>query len=377
MFAAATRYRQRWIVVAEGNVGRYGGELRRRQIFRQLAARTDARVLDQGRSPRVLREAARGQLGWLPGPLLYRLPRFGPRPKLAASERLRQRMLETADEICDPVVVAIYDHAVAQSRALGVRVRSEVLAEFAERQHRNIETFRWLVVPTRSFAELAELPMDRVIVGGNGTDTARVRPGPWPALPTVGMVSGAAPGRGIELLIDAVRLARTELPDLTLRLWLVETSDESAAYLRELRSSCREPWVVFGRATYDDLGDALSTATMLAIPHPPNPYMDVALPVKLFDTMAAGRPLVVTPRAETRSIVEGLRVGQAAAGDTSADLAGAMLNMLRDEPELHAMGERARTAAVERYDWRIVGDAIADAVLAREDGSGPSPPSDA
>lgn len=359
-----------WVVIREGQHRRWGGELRRRHIFARLAERTGARIVESGWYPTLLRRAVRGPIvGSLPGPLIYRLPSRGLKPRFAASEKLRDRLLDAAISVTDPAVVAIYDDPVAQARALGVRQDEAWLAELAARQRRNVATFRWHVVPTASFAELAGLDADRVIVGGNGTDVERIRVGPWPEQPAVGIVSGAAPGRGLELLVDAVALARTTVPDLVLRMWLVPTSEASEDYLRDLRASVEgRPWVEIGTAPYEQLGEILGTASVLCIPHPPNEYMDVALPVKLFDSLAAGRPLVVTPRTETAAVVSGMGVGVVSAGDRPEDLATAIVDLLSDEGSLHALGAHARQVAEQSFDWRLVGDRIASAVLARESG---------
>jgi glycosyltransferase involved in cell wall biosynthesis len=359
--------RRGWVVIREGPQRRWGGDVRRHHVFARLAERTGARVVEDGWFPVLLRRAVRGRLGALPGFLVYRLPQRGPRPRFAASEKLRDRLLDAAIAVTDPTVVAVYDDPVAQSRALGVRLDEAWLAELARRQRRNVETFRWLVVPTRSFAELIGLDPDRVIVGGNGADTRLVRPGPFPEVPSVGIVSGAAPGRGLELLVEAARLAREAVPDLRLRMWLVPTSDETQRYLDGLRSSVAgDPWVEISSAPYERLGDALAGASALCIPHPPNEYMDAALPVKLFDSLAAGRPVVVTPRTETAAIVERHGVGIVAAGDAAADLADALRRAVEDPALTQRLGARARQVAESEFDWRVAGDRIADAVLARE-----------
>lgn len=198
-----------WVIIREGQHQRWGGELRRRHIFARLAERTQAKVVETGWYPTLLRRAARGPLlGSLPGPLLYRLPHRGPKPRFAASEKLRDRLLDAAIAVTDPAVVAVYDDPVAQAHALGVPQEAGWLAELAARQRRNIETFRWLVAPTVTFAQLAGLDPDRTIIGGNGTDTHRIVVGPWPTRPSIGIVSGAAPGRGLELLVNAVAEAR-------------------------------------------------------------------------------------------------------------------------------------------------------------------------
>jgi glycosyltransferase involved in cell wall biosynthesis len=104
---------------------------------------------------------------------------------------------------------------------------------------------------------------------------------------------------------------------------------------------------------------------VLAVPHPPGAYMDAALPVKLFDSMAAGRPLVVTPRREMAALVERHGAGLVAAGDRAEDLAAALARVLED-PELgRRLGAAARAAAEEEYDWRVIGRRVAEEVLRR------------
>ena len=349
----------------EGDRGRWGGELRRRQVFRRLAERTGATVIEGFGADAVRRVF--GPLSYVPLPL----PSFrGDRPRLAAADPLRPDVLWALRRLTDPAALAYYDDPIAQTEALGIRLPWARDRLLRAKRSANLAAFRWHVVPSGSFAELVGLERARVIVGGNGTDTRRIRPGEWPPEPTIGMVSGAAPGRGIENLIRAATLVRERIPELQLRLWLVATGEASAGYLAALRLAVADQaWIRIGPAGYDDLGAALSQATVLTIPHPPGDYMDVALPVKLYDSMAAGRPLVVTPRTETRALVEAHGAGMVAAGDEPADLAEALFTVLADASLARRLGEAARVAAESEFDWEIVGDRVASAILQREGGS--------
>ena len=94
--------------------------------------------------------------------------------------------------------------------------------------------------------------------------------------------------------------------------------------------------------------------------------MDVALPVKLLDSMAAGRPLVVTPRRETAAIVERTGTGLITRGDAPADLANSFNHLLSDEALAKRLGATAREVAVREFDWGVVGARIAGEVLQRE-----------
>jgi glycosyltransferase involved in cell wall biosynthesis len=82
--------------------------------------------------------------------------------------------------------------------------------------------------------------------------------------------------------------------------------------------------------------------------------------------MAAGRPVVVTPRVETAAVIRRHDAGVVAGGDTADDLASALRSVLDDPVAASRMGAAGRRAAEETYDWRIVGDRIADEVLRRE-----------
>ena len=353
-----------WLVMLEGSRQRWGGDLRRAQIFRRLAERTDATVVE-GWSLMPLREQF-GLLRLLPTPLslLHR----GSRPRLATSEMMRPDILRMARRVVDPAAVAVYDDPVAQARDLGLVLPPGREAYFRARKRANLAAFRWHVVPTASFAEHIGLDMRRVIVAGNGTDTEHIVPGEWPEDPAIGMVSGAAPGRGIEALIAAARLLHAEIPELRLLLWLAATGDASEAYLRQLeREVMRERWIEISTVLYEDLRYALRQATVLTIPHPPGEYYDIALPVKLLDSMAAGRPLAVTPRLEGRAIVERHRAGLVTGGDTVDDLAATLRRLIEDETLARELGENARRAAVDVYDWSVVGDRLATEIIEREE----------
>jgi glycosyltransferase involved in cell wall biosynthesis len=353
--------RPEWVVLLELTHQRWGGDLRRSQIFRRLGERTSGAILN-GFSVGPLREML-GVSRYFPVPLFRR----GPKPKLASGEMLRPRVLWAMKWLAQPVAVAVYDDPVMQTAALGIALPASRERQLRRRRDANLDAFRWYVVPTASFAELVGLKTDRVIVGGNGTDTNHIQVGEWPSSPAIGMISGAAPARGIELLVEATRRLRPQIPELRLLLWLVATGEESEHYLSDLRQQLRrERWIEIDSIDYQDLDLALHRATALCVPQPPNDYTEVALPVKLFDSMAAGRPLIVTPRAEAARLVTRHGAGIVATGDSVDDLGQALADVLADEAAAQRMGAAARRAAEQHYDWNVVGDRIASEVLSRE-----------
>jgi glycosyltransferase involved in cell wall biosynthesis len=107
-------------------------------------------------------------------------------------------------------------------------------------------------------------------------------------------------------------------------------------------------------------GSQFETVTVLL---PPGAYWDVASPVKLFDSMAAGRPVVVTPRLETARVISEANAGLVAASDRAEDVAAAMAAVLADPERAAEMGAAGRRCAETTYDWRVLSSRLADAVL--------------
>ncbi len=208
----------------------------------------------------------------------------------------------------------------------------------------------------------------QTIIASNGTDTRLIVPGPWPEIPTVGMVSGASPRRGIEAVIDACRGLRSEIPDLKLRLALVGTTIEGKAYLDALKSSTAdEPGLTIETVPFGELSPWLAKTTVLVLPHPAGSYYDAVLPIKLFDYLAAGRPIVTTPRVATADRVTRHGAGLVTEGDTPDDLAAPIARLLADPALARRMGSTGRAAAESTYDWQAIGRQLASDLLLRVD----------
>jgi glycosyltransferase involved in cell wall biosynthesis len=342
-----------WLVL-RGSAMRWGGDVRRRFIFDAFIRETGARVIESWRPADIA--AALGA----PRPIWRR------KPYVASSEMLAARAIHIVRSEGRAFIVDVHDEPIAAATALGLPPDESAARSRRNTWAANLDLFPNLVVPTRAFGELLRLDPSRTIVAANGTDTSHIRPAPLPDEPVIGMTSGAGPRRGIELLVDAARLVRQRIPEVRLALWLVGTSAGSQRYLDDLKERlASEPWILVGTASYRRLPLSLARASVLCIPHPPDPYFDVALPVKLADAMAAARPVVVTPRQETAAVVRRHRAGLVAAGDRAEDFAAALMQLLSDRALGVRLGANARKAAEEHFDWAVIGGQLARHVSAR------------
>ncbi len=342
---------ERWLAAGVPRQITSGGSLRAHHILAELIRRTGAETVERG-GGRALAGA------------LVRAPwRIGSR--LAAAQLVGPRAWSAVKRLLSPAVLDLHDHPILQLEAMGFPPPPHSRSRTEGMLRDMYASFEWIVAPTGSFAELSAVPNDRCLVIPNGTDMRHIRPAPFPDLPVVALASGAAPGRGIEALADAVELLRSSFPDVELRLALTPAGPTAArGYLDGLRRDTeRRPWIRMSEVPYNDIPRFLAAASVVAIPHPPGAYMDVAAPVKLFDAMAAGRPVVTTPRIETARFVGECGAGIVADSDSTEDLAAALAAVLSDREAAQRMGDQGRRCAVERYDWRVLSAQLADAVL--------------
>jgi len=86
-----------------------------------------------------------------------------------------------------------------------------------------------------------------------------------------------------------------------------------------------------------------------------------ALPTKLFEVLAAGRPVIVSARGEAAELVRGARAGLAVAPEDPRALADAFARLRADTQEALSMGRRGRekarefdrAAAIQRW-WELL-----------------------
>lgn len=95
----------------------------------------------------------------------------------------------------------------------------------------------------------------------------------------------------------------------------------------------------------------------LVVLHPTPSYLE-SYPVKLFEYMAAGLPVVASDFPLWRSIIEDAGCGVLVDPLDPSAIASAIDTLLADAPAAETMGERGRRAVEERWSWEPEGERL-------------------
>ncbi len=85
----------------------------------------------------------------------------------------------------------------------------------------------------------------------------------------------------------------------------------------------------------------------------PVPHEMLTLPIKLFEYMAAGMPVISSDFPIWREIVDSAQCGLLVDPTDTGDIVEAMQRILDDPQEAQAMGSRGRQAVVDRFNWNL------------------------
>ncbi|WP_165065705.1 glycosyltransferase family 4 protein [Marisediminicola senii] len=205
---------------------------------------------------------------------------------------------------------------------------------------------------------------DRVIVAANGVNTRRIRPA-TPSAPadlaaaatpsaeddgclTVGFVGTLKPWHGVDALIRATALAGGRW-----RVLIVGDGPERDA-VQHLAETLGVDVEFTGAVAPAGIPHQLARFDVAVAPYPAAGADQYFSPLKLYEYLAAGLPIVASRIGQIPSVIDHGRTGLLVeAGDDRA-LADALLRLRDDASLRRLLGVAARELAVRDHDWVTV-----------------------
>lgn len=161
-------------------------------------------------------------------------------------------------------------------------------------------------------------------------------------------VGGIVGVRGINEMVEAIAL----VGDNRARLHLLGAFNDPRL---EARMRALDGWQrvnFLGWSSRETVVEELSQASAGLVVLHPTPQYVISYPVKMFEYMAAGLPVIASDFPLWREIVEGAGCGLLVDPKDPQAIAEAMQWILDHPEEAAAMGRRGRAAVEERYNWK-------------------------
>jgi glycosyltransferase involved in cell wall biosynthesis/SAM-dependent methyltransferase len=172
---------------------------------------------------------------------------------------------------------------------------------------------------------------------------------------TVGMA------QGVGTLVDAA----TELADAQELVEFLIVGD--GAEREELARTVRERGLAnvkfIGRVPRNEVPAVIASADAAVICLRDLPLFEDALPTKMLEYMAAGRPVVVSAAGVAARLVESAQAGVACAPEDTEALAGAIRAVMRDPARAREMGENGRRHVEAHFSRDAVVDSLEEIVM--------------
>ena len=169
-------------------------------------------------------------------------------------------------------------------------------------------------------------------------------------------VGGVTAARGCYEMIEAGRVLAESGSGISIRIAGPFDSEKSEHNLRSAASGSNTRFL--GRRTRVEVAEDLAAARVGVVVLRRTPNHLNSLPVKMFEYMAAGLPVVASDFPLWEQIVSGAGCGVTVDARDPSRIAAAIAAIVEDTGEARRMGERGRCAVETTYHWSTQWDCL-------------------
>lgn len=197
-------------------------------------------------------------------------------------------------------------------------------------------------------------PAHRIQVIGNAVNTAAFHPGITAKAPVpegafcVGFTGSLKMWHGVDTLLEAFRLLRQDRPDAHL---LIVGDGPKRGWIEGFIAGAglQEAVTLTGWVDHTDLPTLIARMDVATAPYPASDDHYFS-PLKLYEYLAMGRPVVASEIGQTAGLLTGSRAARLLPPGDAATLAETLLELAQDAPKRARMSA-ASAAEGRRHDW--------------------------
>ena len=228
---------------------------------------------------------------------------------------------------------------------------------------------RRITVPTPGMVErlvARGVPREKVVMLTNGVDTHQYHPSPPDAelAQKIGLnghkmflyAGTHGLSQGLDVILEAAK--RTHDDDIVY-VFAGEGADKEHL-VEKAREEHIDNVVFLPNQPKDAMPDLLNLAYAAIVPLRPLDLFDDAVPSKMYESMAVGRPVVASLRGEAARIVSDAECGIVTAPGDAEALEKAVEDLAHDPNLAQAMGRHGREYVVEHYDRETIARRLRD-----------------
>jgi glycosyltransferase involved in cell wall biosynthesis len=165
-------------------------------------------------------------------------------------------------------------------------------------------------------------------------------------------VGGFYEWHDLDLLIDAFKIVLLDCPNT--KLILVGDGYTRKRIEKKVHDEGLTQKIIFtGLMKHDQIPHILSIADIAVSPSPSLPASSggTGTPLKLFEYMAAGKPIVATTSTQSLSVIKNGYNGYLVQQNDPNEFASVIVSLLKDKSEQLRLGKNSRQDAEKYYSW--------------------------
>ncbi|MBI5001484.1 MAG: glycosyltransferase [Euryarchaeota archaeon] len=261
-----------------------------------------------------------------------------------------------------PIVLDYRDDPILQAEMNGIPINVDKAKKLIEY---NFKSSDIILFPSKTLMDYYSEYKEKAIVVMNASDPSHFKYSKNPLNDKAICLYPPMPCFFYPDVLDASTLVRNHIKNFEISIMNLQAKYRKfyGDFDKTIHVKYEHPWISsFNSMPYSEIGKFISQFTIGIIAYKKFTYANLGTPLKLFDLMACGRPIVAMRCKEIEKIVSDANCGLLC-DFTKEDLAEKMINLLENSDLIIKMGENGRRAVEKKHSWIHRAKVIQDEIL--------------